>query len=235
MNFNGTAGIWKRDCIDDAAELVDADASAIKNNLIAAFGISGVSHSDIDNNTACIVHTELSGTNLSPGDVKGVPITITVSKDWFNVVAGGKVSNVRIFEFNDTTGIVEEIKNVTKVNETNTTITFGAGFSGFSLFALLSEPTAGKPTPSPTHVYHRGGGLSRDYGLSSVDEMLKGTDVTSIEIPMLAPTFTPSAIPTQTPTPTPVSVPRLPPLFLILIAIAVIVIASTIIMMLRRK
>ncbi len=232
----------QRDCIDDAAEFVDADASTIKNNLIAAFGISGVSHSDIDNNTTCIVHAELSGTNLSPEDIKEVPITITVSKDWFNVVAGGKVSNVRIFEFNDTTGIVEEIKNVTKVNETNTAITFDAGFSGLSLFALLSEPTAGKPTPSPTYVYHKGGGhplKSDGDGLGDVDEILKGTDVTSIEIPTLAPTFTPSAIPTQTPTPTPVvSVPRLrlPPLFLILIAIAIIIIiASTIIMMLRRK
>jgi len=228
----------QRDCIDDAAELVDVNASAIKNNLIAAFGISGVSHSDINNNTACIVHAELSGTNLSPEDIEEVPITITVSKGWFNSVAGGEVSNVRIFKINETTGIVEEKKRVAKVNETTTTITFSAEFHRFSLFALLSEPTAGKPTPAPTSVYRRGWGLSRDSdgdGLSSVDEILKGTDVTSIEIPTLAPAITPSATQTQTPTPTPAPVPRPLSLFLILIVIAVIVIAGITIMVLRGK
>ncbi|MEA2075045.1 MAG: hypothetical protein U9O85_04865 [Euryarchaeota archaeon] len=92
------------------------NASAIKNNLIAAFGISGVNHSDIDNNTACVVHTELSGTNLSPEDIEGVQITITVSKDWFNVVAANEVSNVWIFKINRNTNTRSNHYTVSNIN-----------------------------------------------------------------------------------------------------------------------
>jgi len=187
----------QRDSIDDIAELVAANASIIKNNLIAAFGISGVSHSDIDNNAACIVHAELSGTNLSLEDVKEAPITITVSKEWFNSVAANEVSNVRIFKINDTTGVVKEIRSVTKINETAKTITFGTEFSGFSLFALLS-----RPTPAPTPFKPSGGGMSSGAFLPTPSPVPTPTAIpTSIEPSTLTPTITPLASPTQTQTP----------------------------------
>jgi len=53
--------------------------------------------------------------------------------------------------------------------------------------------------------------------------------------PTLAPTITPSATSTQTPTSTSAPVLRLPPLFLILIAIAIIVIAGIIVVLRRNR
>ena len=224
----------QRDCIDDVAEFVDVNASMIKSNLIAAFGISEMSCSYINNNTTCIVHTELSGTNLSPEDIKEVPITITVSKDWFNSVAANEVSNVRIFKINDTTGIVEEMKSVTKVKETNTVITLGTEFGGFSLFALLSKPTL---TPAPFKT--SGGGRSSGTFLPSPSPVPTAIAIpTSIEIPTLAPTIAPTETPAQTPAPT-IPAAQVPVMrwFMILIAIfiSVIIILTGYLLMRKRS
>jgi hypothetical protein len=191
--------LTQRGCLDDAAELADAGTSAIKNNLIAAFGISGVSCLDIDNNTACVIHSELSGADLSPEDIEEVPITITVSKDWFNYVAANNVSNVKIFKINDTTGIVEEIKNVRKVKikETDTTITFDTEFCGFSLFALLSKPTPTTSTPTPFKTSLGGRNRTFPPSPSPVPTVI----ATPTETPTLAPTIAPTETPTQTPAP----------------------------------
>ena len=63
-----------------------------------------------------MVHTELSGTKLSPEDIEGVQITITVSKDGFNVVVANEVSNVWIFKINRNTNTRSNHYTVSNIN-----------------------------------------------------------------------------------------------------------------------
>ena len=100
------------------------------------------------------------------------------------------------------------------------------------------KPSAEQLTPTPTPSLGGGGGGGGGYVPTTPTPTEKQTAVEGVAVtPALttpAPTITPPAT-APIPAPTPAPVPGLPPLFLILIVTAVIVIAGIIIIVLRRK
>ena len=91
-----------------------------------------------------VVHATLSNTSA----VISVPVHITVNRTWFEETAKGNLSNVKIFKINDTTGELVALKEVVLVNQTDDTITFGAEFSNFSVFALVAQPAVRAAGPA---------------------------------------------------------------------------------------
>lgn len=61
------------------------DPDKLKDTLAAYFDVDTAT---IANNTPILVYAELSATNLTAADVTGVPMRITVNKEWFYTVAG---------------------------------------------------------------------------------------------------------------------------------------------------
>ena len=115
------------------------DPGKLKETLAAHFGLDA---SAIANSTPIVVYAELSATNLTGADVTGVPVSITVNKEWFSTVAGGDHSKVTIFKLNGTTGAVESGITMTSASVTTNdgTVTFSATFDHFSVFALVAQP-----------------------------------------------------------------------------------------------
>jgi hypothetical protein len=102
----------------------------------------------------------------------------------------------------------------------------------FSTFALVAEVIPAPVTPTPTPSLEGSGGGASLPTPTPIPTSAPTATLTPTETPTLAPTITPSTT-TQTPTPTPAPVPIIP-MFLVLIAMAVIVIAGVIIVVLRR-
>ncbi|RZN34570.1 MAG: PGF-pre-PGF domain-containing protein [Methanophagales archaeon ANME-1-THS] len=115
------------------------DPSKLKETLAAHFGLDA---SEIANSTPIVVHAELFATNLTAADVTGVPVSITVSREWFATVAGGDPSRVTICKLNGTTGAMESGIRMTSASVTphDGTVTFSATFDHFSVFALVAQP-----------------------------------------------------------------------------------------------
>lgn len=101
-----------------------------------------------------VVHATLSNTS----DVIKVPVQITVNGTWFEEVAKGNLSNIKIFKINDTTGELVAVKECVIVNQTDDTITFGAAFSNFSVFALIAQPAVTDVGPAVARGGAGGGG-----------------------------------------------------------------------------
>lgn len=117
-----------------------ASGREIKENIIATFGIEGVTPSDIQKNTAIIVHSNLSGTYIA-NNVTGVPVSITVNRSWFDSVAGGDRNKVTLFKISDN-GTVEEIKiPEVIIDSINNTVIFQTTFDHFCVFVLIAKPT----------------------------------------------------------------------------------------------
>jgi len=109
----------------------------------------------------------------------------------------------------------------------------------FSTFAIVGEaipaPVIPTPTPAPAPAPYRPGGGGYVPPTPTPTEKPPAVEEVAAT-PTLAPTITPpSTTPAQTSTPTPAPALRLPPLFLILIVTAVIIIAGIISTVLRRK
>jgi PGF-pre-PGF domain-containing protein len=117
----------------------------LKDTLAAYFGVDTMA---IENNTPILVYAELSATNLTADDVTGVPMTITVNKEWFNTVAEGDPGKVTMFKLNETTGAVESTITMTSASYTvnDGTITFFATFDHFSVYAIIAQPSAAGPS-----------------------------------------------------------------------------------------
>ena len=153
---NLTFSMTMLDDVGDVADLISANASTVENNLLAEFGLAPTDENRLNlvNNTPVLIHAELSATNLNATDVTGVPINITVNKDWFYTVAGGDPSNVMMFKINGTTGEVESKITMTKASIiVNGTVTFSATFDHFCVFALVARPPAAVVAP-PTVIRH---------------------------------------------------------------------------------
>jgi len=124
---------------DRLKEFIFANGSEIKENITAAFGIEGITSSEIEKNTAILVYSQLSGTYIK-NNVTGVPISITVNRDWFNNTAKGDSNKVSMFKINGTTGKVENKTTPASVTICNDTVTFSVTFDHFSVFALIAQP-----------------------------------------------------------------------------------------------
>lgn len=133
----------------DLKHLNVSDTSRLKEMLADYFGVDA---STIANNTPILVYSKLSATDLTRSEVTGVPISITLNKDWFDTVAGGDPGNVVLFKINETTGEIEG--DITMIPEsitiTGNRVTFRATFDHFSVFAIIARPPAATP--------HKGGG-----------------------------------------------------------------------------
>ena len=112
----------------------------IKDTLAAYFNVDT---SVIADYTPILAHAELSG--IAPSDITGVPMSITVNKEWYDTVAGGNKNNVVLFEISDE-GEIEEAKSP-DIDSVNDRITFLTTFGNFSVFALVARPPVAAPTP----------------------------------------------------------------------------------------
>jgi hypothetical protein len=164
-----------------------SDTCRLKEMLADYFGVDT---STIANNTPILVYSKLSATDLTRSEVTGVPISITLNKDWFDTVAGGDPGNVVLFKINETTGEIEG--DITMIPEsitiTGNRVTFRATFDHFSVFAII--------TRLPASIPHKGGGGGTYPPVLTVT-------------PTITPTLTPTpveptvvAVGTLTPTPT---------------------------------
>lgn len=143
---------------------VPASGSKITENIIATFGIEGVTPSDIQQNTAILVHSDLSGTFIA-NNVTGVPISIRVKKDWFDSVAGGDINKVTLFKISDNGQIDEALRPEVTIDSINGTATFRAVFDHFCVLALVAQPSKPVPPlpPSPPSAGGGGGGYYYPY------------------------------------------------------------------------
>ena len=129
---------------EDLKYLNVSDTSRLKETFADYFGVGA---SAIANNTPILIYAELSITNLTRSDVTGVPISITLNKDWFDTVAGGDPGNVVLFKINETTSEIEGDITMTpeSITISGNRITFRATFDHFSVFAIIARPPATIP------------------------------------------------------------------------------------------
>ncbi|MDY6966061.1 MAG: PGF-pre-PGF domain-containing protein [Halobacteriota archaeon] len=154
----------QRDDIDDIEDITPLDADEMKDTVVAYFGIEGVSNFDVENNTAILAHAELSGGYVKD-NVTGVPIEITVSKAWYDSIAEGDPSNVKLFKINGTTGEVESTIPMTSetIEIKGDTVTLSVIFDHFSVFALIAQPIVETSPITDTDPSGSGGsGSTRD-------------------------------------------------------------------------
>jgi len=130
----------------------------------------------VDSGIAAVIHAKMDG--ASNDDVNEVPISITLSLDWFNNVAGGDADNVKVFEINETTGEIEAVLDCVVVDNGDGTVTISAIASGFSSYAFTSTTTAPDIESSNDDVPSSSGGSGGGGGTSGeAFENIKVKDV----------------------------------------------------------
>jgi hypothetical protein len=136
---------------------VPASGSKITENIIAAFGIEGVTPSDIQRNTAILVHSELSGTFIA-NNVTAVPISIRVKKEWFDSVAEGDINKVTLFKISDNGEVDEALRPEVTIDSINDTATFCEALDHFCVLALVAQPSKPLPQLPPSRPSGGAGG-----------------------------------------------------------------------------
>ena len=149
---------------EDIEHLNVSDTSRLEDTIAAYFGADA---SAISGNIPILIYAELSATDLTQSDVAGVPISITLCKEWFDTVAEGDPGNIVLFKINETTCELEGDITMTpeSITITDNRVTFRATFDHFSVFALVARPPAaihpdedgrgdGGGGGTPAHVPH---------------------------------------------------------------------------------
>ena len=121
-----------------------SDTSRLEETFADYFGVDT---STIANNTPILAYSKLSLTDLTRSEVTGVPISITLNKDWFDTVAGGDPGNIVLFKINETTSEIEGDITMTpeSITISGNRITFRATFDHFSVFTIIARPPATIP------------------------------------------------------------------------------------------
>ena len=121
------------------------DPGKLKDTLAAYFGVDA---STIADHSPILVHAEPSG--IAPSDITGVPVSITVDKNWYDTVARGNINNVTLFKIS-ADGKIEGANSPEEViiDSVNDKVTFQRTFDHFCVFAIVARPPTALVPPTP--------------------------------------------------------------------------------------
>jgi len=151
----------------------EANLNSVIMNIESALGIK-----DVSNNIAFITAAKLDGANAQ--DILEVPISMTVSGDWYNNRAASQINNVVLVEIY-TNGSIGQIQPPEKYtyDSVNDRYTFVFRMKGVSIFALIGTkivpptptlpPTSTPPLPSLPPSGGGGGGIISPEPFSNIE------------------------------------------------------------------
>ena len=172
---------------DDLMSREGLDVGLVGSDVILTALQSSLGITDVGKHIAFVTSAQLDGATVQ--DILEVPISMTVSGNWYRTMAASTLNNVHLAEIhsNGTVGMIQTPRSFT-YDSVNDSYTFVFSMKGFSTFALIGTIAAAAPSG-------RGNGGGGDGGgYSSVT-------------PTPAPTSTVALTPTSTPTSTPALTP----------------------------
>ncbi|VVB96365.1 Bacterial Ig-like domain (group 2) [uncultured archaeon] len=134
---------------DDLMARGGTDAGLVPPNTVLTNLDTSLGITDVENRTAFVIWAQLDGATAQ--DILEVPISMTVSGNWYRNKAASAINNVSLAEIypNGTVGMIQTPQSFT-YDSVNDSYTFVFRMKGFSTFALIG--TAAAPSPVPTSV-----------------------------------------------------------------------------------
>jgi PGF-pre-PGF domain-containing protein len=131
---------------DDVNARGGKDAGLVGSDVILTALQSSLGITDVGKHIAFVTSAQLDGATAQ--DILEVPISMTVSGNWYRTLAASTLNNVRLAKIypNGTVGPIQTPKSYT-YDSVNDSYTFIFSMKGFSTFALIGTAT---PAPTPT-------------------------------------------------------------------------------------